>query len=168
MAGIPYPPVAVVALAYPQEALPQPLRGFGHLIPRSQGLRTLGTIWASCLFPERSPQGYHCFLSFIGGATDPLMAALSPEERAQIVHAELSQILLTRPVEPIRLGERLWPRAIPQYTLGHRQRMGQLQAYLASQTPGVWVCANYLDGVALGDCVRRAEALAQQLLLQAF
>ncbi|MFT0812766.1 protoporphyrinogen oxidase [Synechococcus sp. OH20] len=168
LAGIPYPPVAVVALAYPQEALPQPLRGFGHLIPRSQGLRTLGTIWASCLFPERSPQGYHCFLSFIGGATDPLIAALSPEERAQIVHAELSQILLTRPVEPIRLGERLWPRAIPQYTLGHRQRMAQLQAYLASQTPGVWVCANYLDGVALGDCVRRAEALAQQLLLQAF
>jgi protoporphyrinogen oxidase (EC 1.3.3.4) len=170
---IPYPPVAVVALAYPEEALPQPLRGFGHLIPRSQGLRTLGTIWASSLFPERAPQGYHCLISFIGGATDaafarqkgiPPITALSPDERAQIVHAELSQILLTRPVEPIRLGERLWPQAIPQYTLGHRQRIAQLQASLADQTPGVWVCANYLDGVALGDCVRRAEALAQQIL----
>lgn len=175
LAGIPYPPVAVVALAYPQEVLPQPLRGFGHLIPRSQGLRTLGTIWASCLFPERAPQGYHSFLSFLGGATDaalarrqgiPPITALSPEERAQIVHAELSQVLLTRRAEPIYLGERLWPRAIPQYTLGHRQRMAQLQVHLASQTPGIWVCANYLDGVALGDCVRRAEALAQQLLSQ--
>jgi oxygen-dependent protoporphyrinogen oxidase len=176
LAEIPYPPVAVVALAYPQEALPQPLRGFGHLIPRSQGLRTLGTIWASCLFPERAPQGYHSFLSFLGGATDAALArqqgippipALSPEERAQIAHAELSQVLLTRRVEPIDLGERLWPRAIPQYTLGHRQRIAQVQAHLASQTPGIWVCANYLDGVALGDCVRRAEALAQQLLSQA-
>ena len=176
LAEIPYPPVAVVALAYPQEALPQPLRGFGHLIPRSQGLRTLGTIWASCLFPERAPQGYHSFLSFLGGATDAALArqqgippipALSPEERAQIAHAELSQVLLTRRVEPIYLGERLWPRAIPQYTLGHRQRIAQVQAHLASQTPGIWVCANYLDGVALGDCVRRAEALAQQLLSQA-
>jgi oxygen-dependent protoporphyrinogen oxidase len=176
LAEIPYPPVVVVALAYPQEALPQPLRGFGHLIPRSQGLRTLGTIWASCLFPERAPQGYHSFLSFLGGATDAALArqqgippipALSPEERAQIAHAELSQVLLTRRVEPIYLGERLWPRAIPQYTLGHRQRIAQVQAHLASQTPGIWVCANYLDGVALGDCVRRAEALAQQLLSQA-
>jgi oxygen-dependent protoporphyrinogen oxidase len=176
LAEIPYPPVAVVALAYPQEALPQPLRGFGHLIPRSQGLRTLGTIWTSCLFPERAPQGYHSFLSFLGGATDAALArqqgippipALSPEERAQIAHAELSQVLLTRRVEPIDLGERLWPRAIPQYTLGHRQRIAQVQAHLASQTPGIWVCANYLDGVALGDCVRRAEALAQQLLSQA-
>jgi len=173
LSEIPYPPVAVVALAYPEEALPQPLRGFGHLIPRSQGLRTLGTIWASSLFPERAPQGYHCLVSFIGGATDaafarqkgiPPITALSPDERAQIVHAELSQILLTRPVDPIRLGERLWPQAIPQYMLGHRQRIAQLQASLADQTPGVWVCANYLDGVALGDCVRRAEALAQQIL----
>ncbi|MGY2753743.1 protoporphyrinogen/coproporphyrinogen III oxidase [Thermostichus sp. MS-CIW-21] len=175
LAEILYPPVAVVALAYPQEALPQPLRGFGHLIPRSQGLRTLGTIWASCLFPERAPQGYHSFLSFLGGATDAALArrrgippipALSPEERAQIAHAELSQVLLTRRAEPVYLGERLWPRAIPQYTLGHRQRIAQVQAHLASQTPGIWVCANYLDGVALGDCVRRAEALAQQLLSQ--
>lgn len=173
LSEIPYPPVAVVALAYPEDALPRPLRGFGHLIPRSQGLRTLGTIWASCLFPERAPQGYHCFLSFIGGATDaayarqkgiPPISELSAEERAQIVHEELSQILLTRPVEPIRLGERLWPHAIPQYTLGHRQRIAQLQASLASRTSGLSVCANYLDGVALGDCVRRAEAMAQEIL----
>lgn len=173
LSGILYPPVAVVTLAYPEEALPQPLRGFGHLIPRSQGFRTLGTIWASCLFPERAPQGYHCFLNFVGGATDvayarqkgiPPISALSPEERAQVVHEELSQILLTRPVEPIRLGERLWPQAIPQYTLGHRQRIAQLQESLAHQTPGLSVCANYLDGVALGDCVRRAETMAQEIL----
>ncbi|MEN9239091.1 MAG: protoporphyrinogen oxidase, partial [Thermostichus sp. DG_1_6_bins_120] len=173
LAEIPYPPVAVVTLAYPEEVLPQPLRGFGHLIPRSQGYRTLGTLWASCLFPGRAPKGYHCFLSFIGGATDaayarergvPPLLALSPEERAQLVHEELSQILLTCPGEPIRLGERLWPQAIPQYTLGHRQRMAQLQESLAQQTPGLSVCANYLDGVALGDCVRRAEAMAQEIL----
>ncbi len=170
---IPYPPVAVVALAYPEQALPSPLRGFGHLIPRSQGFRSLGTIWASCLFPERAPQGYHCFLTFVGGATDaayarqrgiPPIEALSAQERAQLVHTELSQILLTSPAEPLWLGERLWPQAIPQYTLGHRQRIAQLQECLARQTPGLWVCANYLDGVALGDCVRRAEALARTLL----
>lgn len=168
---IPYPPVAVVALGYPTTALPQPLRGFGHLIPRSEGLRTLGTIWSSCLFPDRAPQGYHLLLSFIGGATDPeyvhrhqvpAITELSPAERAEIVHQELSRVLLTQSVQPQILGEKLWPRAIPQYTLGHRQRLRQIFDQLQTW-PGISLCANYLDGVSLGDCVKRANAEAERV-----
>lgn len=171
---IPYPPVAVVALGYPESALPQPLQGFGHLIPRSEGLRTLGTIWSSCLFPERSPQGYHLLLSFMGGATDPSyvrhyqvppITELSAAERAEIVHRELSQVLLTQSVQPQILGEKLWLRAIPQYTLGHRQRLHQIQTAL-SPWPGIRLCANYLDGVSLGDCVQRADQAAKQVLAE--
>ncbi|MEN9205709.1 MAG: protoporphyrinogen oxidase [Thermostichales cyanobacterium DRC_bins_46] len=161
---IPYPPVAVVALGYPETALPQPLRGFGHLIPRAEaaarGLRSLGTIWLSSLFPGRAPQGYHLLLTFIGGATDPGIVHLTPEQRAEVVHRDLGKILLTRPTEPIILGEKLWPRAIPQYTLGHEQRWQQVQRHLP---PGIHLCTNARDGVSLGDCVQRAEHLAQQL-----
>ncbi len=171
---IPYPPVAVIALGYPQSALPDPLQGFGHLIPRSQGLRTLGTIWASSLFPNRAPEGYHCFLNFLGGATDPAYAQsrglptipdLSASQRAEWVHRELSQILLKRSVEPIILGERLWTKAIPQYTIGHLDRLAQLQTALAPH-PGLSVCGNYLDGVSVGDCVKRAEAKVLEVLAQ--
>ncbi len=169
---IPYPPVAVVALGYPETALPQPLRGFGHLIPRSEGLRTLGTIWSSCLFPDRAPQGYHLLLSFIGGATDadyvrqhqvPPITELSAAQRAEIVHQELSRVLLTQAVQPQILGEKLWMRAIPQYTLGHRHRLHQIQESL-SAWPGIRLCANYWDGVALGDCVKRAHREAEQVM----
>ncbi len=169
---IPYPPVAVIALGYPTTALPQPLRGFGHLIPRSAGLRTLGTIWSSCLFPDRAPQGYHLLLSFIGGATDPdyarrhqvpLITEFSPAERAEIVHRELSQIVLTQSVQPQILGEKLWLRAIPQYTLGHRHRLHQIFEHLRPW-PGISLCANYLDGVSLGDCVKRANVGAERVL----
>lgn len=169
---IPYPTVAVVALAYPETALPQPFSGFGHLIPRSQGLRTLGTIWSSCLFPDRAPQGHHLLLSFIGGATDPAytrhrqvaaIRELTPAERADIVHQELSRVLLTQPVQPLILGEKLWARAIPQYTLGHRHRLHQIRNTLAPW-PGIGLCANYLDGVSLGDCVKRANAQAERVV----
>ncbi len=167
LAQIPYPTVAVVTLGYPVSALPQPLQGFGHLIPRSQGFRSLGTIWASCLFPQRAPEGYHCFLTFTGGATDPAtpdsIATMTPEQRADLVHRELSQILLKRAVDPIVLGERVWTRAIPQYTLGHEQRLHQLQEQIKA-FPGLSLCANYLDGVALGDCVKRANAEAQKIM----
>lgn len=161
---IPYPPVAVVALGYPETALPQPLRGFGHLIPRAeaerQGLRSLGTIWLSSLFPGRAPQGYHLLLTFVGGATDPDILHLTPQERAALVHRDLTQILLTRPTDPIVLGEKLWPQAIPQYTLGHEQRWQQIQQQLP---PGIHLCTNAKDGVSLGDCVQRAEHLAHHL-----
>jgi oxygen-dependent protoporphyrinogen oxidase len=167
---IPYSAVAVVTLAYPADALPI-LEGFGHLIPRSQGLRTLGTIWASSLFPGRAPAGYCLLLNFIGGATDPEFVRargvqpileMTSDQRVKAVHQDLSKILLKRPVDPFVLGDRLWQQAIPQYTLGHRQRIQRIETLLAKD-PGLRLCGNYTNGVSLGDCVQRAEREAEQL-----
>jgi oxygen-dependent protoporphyrinogen oxidase len=161
--AIPYPHVASVALGYPAEALPTPLQGFGQLFPRGQGIRTLGTIWTSSLFPGRAPKGYHCLLSYIGGATDPEIAKLSDAELVAFVHRDLSRTLLVRQIESCVLGVRRWSQAIPQYVLGHRQRLQRLRELLVD-LPGIVLCSNYIDGVALGDCVKRAEAQVAPLL----
>ena len=163
LAEIPYPHVAAVTLAYEATALPQPFEGFGQLFPRGQGIRTLGTIWTSSLFPGRAPAGYQCTLSYIGGATDPELADLSDEEVAQVVHGDLSKTLLVEKAEPKVMGVRRWQQAIPQYTLGHRQRIDRINDRLAL-FPGLVLCTNYLDGVSLGDCVRRAEARAADIV----
>ena len=163
LANIPYPHVAAVTLAYDAKVLPQPFEGFGQLFPRGQGIRTLGTIWTSSLFPGRAPAGYQCTLSYIGGATDPDLANLSDEEVAQAVHKDLSKTLLTSEAEPIVMGVRRWKQAIPQYTLGHKERIARIGDRLAD-FPGLVLCTNYLDGVSLGDCVRRAEARAADLV----
>ncbi len=88
------------------------------------------------------------------------MANLSDEALVQIVHNDLSASLLRHTAQPQTLGVRRWRQAIPQYTLGHRERLALIQHNLP---PGVFLCANYQDGVSLGDCVRRANTTATQV-----
>ena len=101
-------------------------------------------------------------LSYIGGATDPDIAKLTNEELAEVVHGDLSKTLLVKEAKPRVMGVRRWEQAIPQYTLGHRQRIARMNEILADY-PGVVLCSNYLDGVSLGDCVRRGEERAAEL-----
>lgn len=82
-------------------------------------IRTLGTIWSSSLFPEgRAPAGYTVLTSFVGGAQDPAVAALSEEQLVAQVHNDTAHILLT-PGAPLPkvLSVKMWSRAIPQYDM---------------------------------------------------
>lgn len=158
-----YPPVACVVLAYPEAAFKQPLNGFGNLLPRSLGYPTLGTIWASTLFAGRAPAGQALLLNFIGGATNRAVGQMEPAAIAAQVHQDLSQILLARPVEPQVLSVKLWPRAIPQYEVGHAGRLAAIASALA-EVPGLFVASNYEGGVALGDCIRHGQATGAQVV----
>ncbi len=157
-----YPPVASVSLAYPQSAFRQPLQGFGHLIPRGQGIHTLGTIWASALFPERSPQGWQLLSSYLGGATDVEMAQWDGDRIAATAHQDLQQILLKPHTTPKVLAVHVWKQAIPQYNLGHYHRLQRIKQHL-TQLPGLYLCSNYLDGVTLGDCLRRSLECTREI-----
>ena len=162
--GIYYPPVAAVTVAYPKKSfkdveLPngfgnlQNLPGFGSLNPRTEGVRTLGTLWSSSLFPGRAPEGYNLLLNYIGGSRDVGLADLSDEEILAEVDKGCRQVLLQDSAPPAKLiGMKIWPTAIPQYELGHLPIMDELEK-AESKLPGFWVCGNYRSGVAFPDCV---------------
>lgn len=158
-----YPTVACVVLAYPASDVKGKLVGFGNLIPRGQGIRTLGTIWTSSLFPNRAPAGWQTLSSYIGGATDAEIANLDAEQIVREVHRDLSRILLKPGAAPPKvLAVNVWKRAIPQYNLGYFDRLQQIENGLKS-LPGLYLCSNYVGGVALGDCVRRGFERAQEV-----
>lgn len=157
--AIAYAPVAVVSLGYPKSAIRHSLEGFGFLVPRSSGLRILGTVWNSSLFPNRAPDGHVLLTSFVGGATDPGAVSLAESELVATVHRELSSVLAISQL-PAFSHVQSWQRAIPQYNLGHAQLIAGL-AQLQSKFPSIQLIGNYSHGPALGACIEQALAVAQ-------
>jgi oxygen-dependent protoporphyrinogen oxidase len=146
LAEIEMPPVAVVALGYDGDARSRVPPGFGVLVPRDQGTRTLGCVWDSYLFPGRSPQGCLLVRAMLGGSVDPAIGDLDEGEVAAIARRDVATMLrLDRaPVfeETIR-----WQRAIPQYDLRHTARVRAVQEDLQG-VPGLFLAGNSLDGVS--------------------
>ena len=162
LAGIEYAPVAVVSLGYRRQDVGHSLDGFGFLVPRSSGLRVLGSVWNSSLFPERAPAGHVLLTSFVGGATDSDAAKLSSDELAALVHREVAPILQIR-AAPVYSHVQVYRRALPQYNIGHGERLMALER-LRSGLPGLSLVGNYFRGPAIGNCVELGMTAAETLL----
>ncbi|HEV7514902.1 MAG TPA: protoporphyrinogen oxidase [Thermoanaerobaculia bacterium] len=164
LAEIPYAPVAVVALGYRREAIAHPLGGFGYLVPRKEGRRTLGCLFPSEIFPGRAPAGHVALAAFTGGRTDPEIVAWDEARIATQVAEEVGQALGIRSGrgEPVFRLVRRWPRAIPQYELGHG-RFVALASEIERDLPGLRIGGNFLSGVSVPDCIRNGMKLAGEM-----
>jgi len=150
LGSIPMAPVAVVHMGYPAGAREVP-DGFGFLAPRGEGVRSLGVLFPSRLFEGRAPEGGDLLAGFIGGVQDPAALDLEDEALLAVVQADLRRLtgLETGP-SFVRISR--FPRAIPQLTLGHMDRMAIIEERLG-RLPGVALAGNYLRGVGMKDAV---------------
>lgn len=161
LAAIPYAGVRVFGLGFDRIDVPRALDGFGFLVPRGQGVRSLGVLWTSSLYPGRAPAGKVLLRVLAGGRLDPEMLELSDGEALAAVRRDL---LLTMGIaaQPEFVETVRWPEAIPQYTLGHARRLRSADAALAT-FPGLHLAGNAYRGVGVNDCVREAERVADLL-----
>jgi len=153
-----YAPVATVASGYAAAAIAHPLDGFGCLVPRREGRRMLGVLFSSSMFDGRASPGQVLLTTFIGGQRQPELPRLDEQELAAIAHAEHAALLGARQA-PLFQQVTCWPRAIPQYTLGHLERVARADAAQRA-LPGLFFSANWKGGVAVGDCIRNAHLAA--------
>jgi oxygen-dependent protoporphyrinogen oxidase len=160
--GIAYAPVATVATAYPAAQVAQALDGFGCLVPRREGRQVLGVLFSSTLYEGRAPAGTALLTAFIGGQRQPELAARPEAAIGTLALAEQALLLGTRGA-PLMQAVTRWPRAIPQYNLGHLARVQRAEA--ARQAwPGLFFCANWKGGVSVGDRIEQGRDEAAALV----
>jgi oxygen-dependent protoporphyrinogen oxidase len=99
--------------------------------------------------------------SFLGGATDPGTAFLPSSSLVELVHRELQPILGLKG-EPVLAHVMAYKCAIPQYNLGHAERIAAIQSMLQN-IPGLHLTGNYFRGPSIGSCVEHAQSVAESI-----
>jgi oxygen-dependent protoporphyrinogen oxidase len=160
VAGIAYNRIAVVALGYRSADVP-PLDGFGYLSPQRSRRDVLGVQWCSSIFPERAPPGMVLLRAMCGGWHRPEVVDWPEERLLAAVRGELATVLRIRAMPVFHQVVR-WDRAIPQYHLGHLERLAWIEERLARHG-GLFLGGNAYRGVALNDCVEQAGQLAERV-----
>ena len=159
--AIPYAPIVTAAVAYERSRIGHPLDGFGFLVPRTEGVGILGGLFSSTLFAGRAPTDTALLTAFLGGATDAEAVTQDDETVTRRILDDLARALdIAGEPEAVHLTR--YSRAIPQYTLGHLDRMARLDDLLAP-FGGLHFGASWRGGISVADCVRNGESLAARV-----
>jgi len=151
----------VVGFGFPDAAklaLPQ---GFGFLVPPGSDNLLMACTFVDQKFEDRVPLGGRLVRAFFGGEAAERLMRCGNDETAAVARLELAQILGPLP-EPQVTVVRRWPRSLPQYEVGHLERMKALDERVKA-LEGLWLLGNGYRGVGVPDLVRDARAAARQV-----
>jgi len=164
IAAIESAPVAVVCTGYAEPAVAHLPRGFGFLVPGRERLGILGTLFDSWVFPNRAPQGRVLWRTMLGGARGRGELDRSDDDLVRRV-LEVFEKLLGLRATPEMISVVRHPRGIPQYAVGHLERLRRIETLL-ERHPGLHVAGNSYRGISINACSRDAETLAARLAEQ--
>lgn len=165
---IEYVPVVIVFTGFSRKKIKHLLDGFGFLIPSiesaKKGYNILGSIWSSTVFPKRAPDGSVAFTNILGGGRNPNILEYNDSKIIDMTLSDLKAIMgIDEQPDFIRIIRQ--PRAIPQYTIGHQERIKLIENELKN-IKGVYLAGNYINGVSVGHCIAEATKLAIKIKIQ--
>jgi oxygen-dependent protoporphyrinogen oxidase len=157
-----YPAVSVVCFGYKREKIKHSLNGFGFLIPFREGLKILGTLWDSSVFPNRAPEGYVLLRSMLGGARNSEFALQNEDKLIASVRAELKEIMGID-VTPDFIKVYTHPKGIPQYSVGHSEKLQKIYE-ISNKYKGLYITGNAYKGIGVNDCIENSYKLAEKIV----
>lgn len=161
LAEVPYADVATISLAYPRSALDRPLDGTGFLVPPQEGKLLVGCSWSSAKWPHLADDSIVVIRCMVGRHGDRRWLGMDDDTLVRRVHEELVEAMgLT--AEPIYEHVQRWPQGLPQYLVGHQDRLEVVDESLRD-LPGIHLTGSAYHGVGLASCVADAERTAENV-----
>ena len=160
--SIPYVSTATISLAYRQAEVHHPLDGFGFIIPRAEKRKIMASTWTSVKFSHRSPPDGVLLRAFVGGAQNEDLVALDDEEMIDVARRELMDIMGIT-ADPILTRIYRWEKSMPQYRIGHGEKLRTLEEKLLRH-PGLYLTGCAYRGIGISDCVHDGKLMAERAL----
>jgi len=161
---IEYASSAIVVTGHRLEDIANPLNAFGLVIPAVENRKILAVSFTSRKFPSRAPEGCVQLRTFVGGAMQPELLELDDEQLTALVKRELAEILGVKG-DPQFVRIARYNRAMPQYHVGHLDRVAHIEQQVA-ELPYLEVAGNAYHGVGIPDCIHSGEQAAERLFAQ--
>ena len=157
-----YASSAIVVSGHALSDIREPLKAFGLVIPHSERRRILAVSFSSRKFPDRAPAGRVLLRTFVGGAMQPELYDQTDDQLLQIVKEELAEILGVQG-EPDFMRIIRYPGAMPQYHVGHLDRVARVQE-LMNRHPGIELAGIACNGVGVPDAIASGERAAAEVV----
>jgi len=159
---IPYASTATIGMTYPASVIRGSIQGFGFVVPRIEHRDLIAATWTSLKWPHRAPPDLLLARCYVGGVGREAICGLDDESLVARVKSELRDFcgLAT---EPMYVEVNRWIKAMPQYILGHLDRVEQAEVAL-SRYGGIVLTGSAYRGVGIPDCVRDASLAAVRVV----
>ncbi|MGH7864544.1 MAG: protoporphyrinogen oxidase [Candidatus Binataceae bacterium] len=164
LATIEYSSAAVVNMAFRQSDFPTAPRSFGFVVPAIERRRIIAGSFTSLKFEGRAPQGFVVARAFLGGVLQGGMMEKSDDELIGAARDEFAALLnVTAPPQLIDVAR--WPDSMPQYAVGHLDRVADIEARAHALGRFELAGAAY-RGVGIPDCIRSGEQAAEAVVTE--
>jgi oxygen-dependent protoporphyrinogen oxidase len=162
LAGIEHASSVIVTLAYARAEVPHPLDGFGFVVPAIEGRMAIAGSFSSVKYHGRAPAGQVLVRVFMGGALAPQTVDLDDAALLDAARRELGD-LLDIAAAPVLVRVQRHRRAMPQYAVGHLERVAAIESG-AARLGALAVAGSAYRGVGVPDCIHSGERAVDDLL----
>jgi oxygen-dependent protoporphyrinogen oxidase len=161
---IEYASMAIVTLAYPRSAFPALPEGSGYLVPPVEGRAVKAVTFSSVKWPHLAKAAPDLVIvrCSIGRLGEEQVLQRDDAELVSLAMAELTDVLGVRGL-PRDSRVTRWGGSLPQYNVGHLDRVARIRAAVAMQ-PGLAVCGAAYDGVGVPACIATARTAVGRIL----
>jgi len=160
---MPQSSVANVALAFNETAIKKDLDGTGYVVSRNSDFRITACTWTHRKWEHAAPKNKILLRSYVGRPDDQEVVDLSDDEIIEIVLNDLNKTMKIKE-DPLFTVVTRFKNKMPQYTVGHKERIRETKAEMVSSLPGVYIAGSSLNGVAVPDCIEQGEEAVESVL----